>query len=71
MDTNFCNCPKTECPQHPNNHREGCSLCIKDNINKKKIPTCMFKAINDDTSTVKDLTFKGFVDFFLEHESKQ
>lgn len=32
---NFCTCPVTKCPRHPMNHDEGCTPCIKDNLEKR------------------------------------
>lgn len=62
----FCTCPVTQCPRHPSNHDKGCDPCIKDNILKKKMPACMFVAVSDDVSGVRDFTIKGFVDFYLK-----
>lgn len=65
MNEHFCNCPVTKCPRHPSNHENGCDPCIKDNIMKKKMPACMFRAVCDDVSNVDDYSIKGFVEFFL------
>lgn len=40
--------------------------CMKDNLEKGKMPACMFRAVNDDVSEVRDDTIKGFVDFYLK-----
>lgn len=32
---NFCTCLVTKCPHHPMNHDEGCTPCIKDNLEKR------------------------------------
>ncbi len=63
----FCSCPVTQCPRHPLNHDKGCDLCIRDNLEKGKMPACMFKAVSEDVSDAKDWTIKGFVDFYLKH----
>lgn len=63
----FCTCPVAGCPHHPSNHNNGCDPCIKDNVEKKKMPTCLFKAVNEDVSEVRDYTIKGFVDFYLKN----
>lgn len=65
MMNHFCTCPVKQCPRHPSNHEQGCDLCIKDNLEKGKMPACMFKAVSADVSEVKDYTIKGFVDFYL------
>lgn len=62
----FCTCPVAQCPRHPSNHDKGCNPCIKDNLVKNKMPACMFKAVNDDVSEVKDFSIKGFVEFYLK-----
>lgn len=62
----FCTCPVTQCSRHPSSHNKGCDPCVKDNLEKKKIPACMFKAVSDDVSEVRDYTIKGFVDFYLK-----
>lgn len=67
----FCNCPVTKCPRHPSNHDMGCDLCIKDNIEKKKMPACMFRVVNDDVSKVNDYSMKGFVEFYLSHQNER
>ena len=67
----FCTCPVTVCPRHPQNHKHGCDPCIKDNIMKKKMPACMFVAVNEDVSEVKDYTIEGFVDFFNKQRSSR
>lgn len=70
MNEHFCSCPATKCPRHPLNHENGCDPCIKDNIMKKKMPACMFQAVHDDVSEVRDYSIKGFVEFFLLHQDE-
>lgn len=62
----FCTCPVTACPRHPSNHNQGCDPCMKDNLKKGKMPACMFDAVSEDVSEVRDYTIKGFVDFYLK-----
>ncbi len=64
METHFCTCSDTDCPNHPTNHDLGCDLCIKKCLKHKEIPSCFFKDINTDTSNVKDYTYQGFCDFY-------
>lgn len=70
MEKHFCGCPVTQCPRHPANHENGCDPCIKDNLKKKKMPACMFLAVNEDVSEVTDYTLQGFVDFYLKHQEE-
>lgn len=70
MSEHFCSCPVTNCPRHPSNHVNGCDPCIQDNIAKKKMPACMFRAVDDDVSEVKDYSIKGFVEFYLTKQNK-
>lgn len=67
----FCSCPVTGCRNHPSNHNQGCTPCIKDNLAQGKIPACFFKAVNEDVSEAHDWTIKGFVDFYLKMNAKE
>lgn len=67
----FCTCPVTGCACHPLNHENGCDPCIKSNLEKKRMPTCMFQAVHDDISEVKDYTIEGFVDFYLKNKNSE
>ncbi len=71
MSEHFCSCPVMQCPRHPSNHQSGCDLCIQDNLLKKKIPACMFRAVHEDVSEVRDYSIKGFVDFYLLQEGSR
>ncbi len=66
----FCTCPATQCPRHPSKHDKGCDPCIIDNIQKGKMPACMFVAVSDDIRAVKDYSINGFVDFYLKVNGK-
>lgn len=68
MHEHFCTCPVTNCPRHPSNHENGCDPCIADNIKKKKMPACMFRAVNEDVSEVRDYSIKGFVEFYRKQQ---
>lgn len=70
MPTHFCTCPDTKCSKHPANHAFGCDPCIKSNLLQKRMPTCFYKAVHDDTSNVTDYTIEGFVDFFQTHRDE-
>lgn len=63
----FCDCPVTACTRHPSNHSQGCDPCIEDNLKKKKMPACFFRAVHDDVDGLEDFTIQGFVDFYETH----
>lgn len=63
-ENNFCTCHITKCARHPMNHNEGCTPCMKHNLEQGKVPNCLFKKVSGDTSQVHDLTIKGFVEFY-------
>ena len=44
----FCTCGDTRCPNHPCNHDQGCTLCIKKNRDLGEIPSCFFKLVDPD-----------------------
>lgn len=70
MSKHFCNCPAEACPRHPQNHEKGCDPCIADNIKKKKMPACFFRAVHDDVNGVSDYSIAGFVDFYNRHKDE-
>lgn len=41
----FCTCTDLQCPNHPVNHDQGCTLCILKNLRMKEIPGCFFRDI--------------------------
>lgn len=44
----FCTCSDLKCPNHPANHKAGCTLCIEKNLKAGEIPTCFFKAADPE-----------------------
>ena len=44
MKVDFCTCDSYDCPNHPNNHEEGCTPCILKNLKLREIPSCFFNA---------------------------
>ena len=40
----MCTCGDTACPNHPANHPDGCTRCIKKNLELGEIPSCFFNA---------------------------
>ena len=55
----FCTCTATDCPNHPVNHDQGCSLCILKNLTMKEIPGCFFNTIDHEKPT-KDWYYEDF-----------
>ena len=43
---------------------------IEKNLKKGEIPTCFFKVINNDVSSVKKFTIKEFVDFYIKNNNQ-
>lgn len=41
----FCSCTDLECPNHPSRHGEGCTRCIRKNLECREIPSCFFHSI--------------------------
>ena len=42
----FCTCTDYQCPCHPKNHEQGCTLCVLKNLRQKEIPSCFFHDID-------------------------
>lgn len=47
----FCTCTDVQCPYHPKNHNQGCSLCIQKNLKRKEIPSCFYHDIHCEKPT--------------------
>jgi hypothetical protein len=47
----YCTCTDLNCPNHPANHDQGCSLCIQKNLKLKEIPGCFFNSIRCEKPT--------------------
>lgn len=67
MSEHFCNCHMNSCPWHPSNHNHGRDLCIQDNLLKKKIPSCFFRAIHENIHAVNDYSIASFIEFYHQH----
>lgn len=63
MEEHFCTCTDKACPNHPRNQEGGCDLCIKKCLKLGEIPSCFFKDVSSDTSSVKDYSYQGFSAF--------
>lgn len=47
----FCTCKDLNCPCHPSNHDQGCTLCILKNLREKEVPSCFFNDIDCEKPT--------------------
>ena len=63
-----CTCKDTNCPYHPVNHDQGCSLCIAKNINEREIPSCLFNLVDDGSE--HEYHFEDFAKMVLKGVSK-
>lgn len=62
--SSFCTYTFTNCALHPQNHDNGCSLCISKNLKNEEIPNCFFNMVDgfDNRSGYK---FKDFAESVL------
>ena len=67
MEKHFCNCPATECPNHPLNQNGGCDPCIKKILELGEVPACVW--FNAQTGTVgkTEWSMENFSKFYLKH----
>lgn len=63
-----CTCKDTNCPYHPVNHDQGCSLCIAKNIKEREIPSCLFNLIDDGSE--HEYHFEDFAKMVLKGVSE-
>jgi hypothetical protein len=68
MEKHFCTCKKIQCPNHPNNHDQGCDLCIKKNLEYGEISACFWYNITN-VSGKTEYSVENFVKYYLEHKS--
>lgn len=61
----FCTCGDLNCPNHPNNHDQGCTPCILKNIREKEVPTCLFN-VADPERKREGYHFEDFARVVLE-----
>lgn len=68
----FCTCTDTRCPNHPTQHGEGCSRCIRKCLSQGEIPGCFFNAI-DAEHRPDDYKYADFARWAISHakESSQ
>lgn len=61
MDASFCTCKDHACPNHPTNHADGCTRCIKKCLALGEIPSCFFVAVAGHSSQGV-YTYQAFAD---------
>lgn len=67
----FCPCGDRKCPHNPNNPCNSicsCDACIEKNLSRGEIPSCFFKKINNDISSLTDFTFEAFAKFLEDNK---
>jgi len=69
-DKHFCSCTVFTCPHHPSLHENGCDPCIQKNLRQGEIPSCFYRMISDDLSSIKEYNLESFVNFYLENKAK-
>ncbi len=63
----FCPCTDYTCKFNPQNHDQGCDLCVEDSVNCREIPKCFFLKVNEDISGITDWSFEAFADFVIKN----
>lgn len=73
----FCTCTDMACPLNPENHEQGCDLCVAKCLKKDEIPSCFFHKVFANTellqptdASVKDYTFHGFAEYVTKRYGK-
>ena len=69
----FCTCRDRECPHNPNNSDEkccSCDACVAKNLALGEIPSCFFRKVKDDLSSLSEFTIESFVKFWNENNGK-
>lgn len=64
MDTHFCTCEATRCPNHPQNTNAGCDPCIRKNLELGEIPSCFWTNISKVEGTTA-YSVANFTNFYL------
>jgi len=65
MKVEFCTCGDLDCPNHPNNHDQGCTPCILKNLNEGEIPSCFFN-VADPERKREGYFFENFAKVVLD-----
>ncbi len=69
-NVDFCTCLDLNCPNHPSNHEDGCTRCIKKNLVLGEIPTCFFKKV-DPAYKGPEYFYKDFAKLVLSRKDTQ
>lgn len=64
----FCTCPATDCEFHPKHHADGCTPCIKKNLEHHEIPACFWFKIDENADNSSDYSFHKFANKVVEVE---
>ena len=70
MKVDFCTCDSYDCPNHPNNHEQGCTPCILKNLKLREIPSCFFNAA-DPGGDREGYFFEDFAKAVLKGEHNE
>ena len=65
----FCSCANLKCQLHPTNHDDGCTPCIKKNLETREIPNCFFNLLKNAEHRKGD-SFKEFAKFVMANQVK-
>lgn len=65
----FCSCSDTACPNHPSNHDEGCTRCIRKCLTLGEIPSCFFYAVEPGVHQ-KNWFYADFADAVNRHRTE-
>lgn len=66
----FCTCKNLSCKLHPNNHEQGCTPCIANNLKTKEMPSCFFNLVAGADKREND-SLTCFAELVLAEKNKQ
>jgi len=70
MKKHFCTCHVLACPEHPNNHNEGCDPCIRKNLKLGEVPACFWLNLSQVKGET-EWSAENFAKFVVEEREKQ
>lgn len=62
----FCPCTDTGCQFNPENHDQGCNLCVEDSLKCREIPKCFFLKATDSIDGFEDWSFEHFAKLVMK-----
>ncbi len=65
----FCTCTDRMCPNHPANHKNGCTPCIAKCRKERELPSCFFNML-DLKEKPESYQFEDFARLVLEQCEK-